>query len=69
MNAFLQALWLAVTVKAVGTLAPGAQEMRGKERSYLCNQAALGQILAPPLRTCVTLGMSLNLSMVEFLHL
>lgn len=68
MNAFLQALWLAVTVKAVGTLARSAQ-MRGKERSYLCNQAALGQILAPPLRTCVTLGTSLNLSMVEFLHL
>lgn len=57
------------SLKAVGTLAPSAQEMRANERSHLCNQAALGQILAPLVRTCVTLGTFLNLSMVEFLHL
>lgn len=57
------------SLKAVGTLASRIQNMREKKRPCLCSQAALVQILALPLPTCVTLATCSNVSMAEFSHL
>lgn len=46
--------------KANGTI--GSQGSGHEERPYLCSQAALVQIPAPPLPACIALGMFLNLS-------